>query len=254
MKASNSRIQCYKSCRRMYQLKYIYGLEPVKQSEALERGVSYHDKVEQLIKQGYFEIDENVKVNAMAMAFNLYIMPQLTDIVAEEEWFEYKTPSGNTVIGRIDARDKDGRIIEHKTTGSEITEEYWYNLENNEQVLTYMAAYDVQRMIYTVCRTPSIRQKMNESDGEFWQRCVDWYKEDKDSKIQMREIYREKGDIEAFKKQQDATINEMAGCTLFYKNESHCMKWGKMCEYAPVCRFYDPNMEYINFTRNEVRE
>lgn len=250
MKASNSRIQCYKSCRRMYQLKYLYGLQPVKQSDAIERGLSYHDMIEDLLKTGEVHLSGELKVDAMATAFARYIFPSI-DAVAQEEWFEYQTKSGNTVIGRIDARAKDGTLIEHKTVGSEITEEYWYNLENNEQVLTYMAAYGVERMIYTVCRTPNIRIKKNETEEEFFQRCKDWFEEDTDTKIQMREIYRTKEDIEEFKEEQDATINEMSTVSLFYRNESHCMKWGKMCEYAPVCRHYDPNLEYVGFIREE---
>lgn len=235
----------------MYQLRYIYGLIPVQNSEAIERGLSYHDMVEDLLNTGDVHLSGEPKIDAMVTAFKRYIYPKLK-AVAQEEWFSYPTASGNEVIGRIDARAEDGTLIEHKTVGSEIDEAYWYNLENNEQVLTYMAAYDVNAMLYTVCRTPNIRQKKNETEEEFFQRCKEWYEEDTDSKISCRMIYRDKADIEAFKQEQDATINEMENCKLFYRNESHCMKWGRMCEYYPVCRHYDPNQEYIEFTKSEV--
>ena len=251
MRVSNSRIQTYKSCRRKYQLHYIYGLTPVQSAEALERGLSYHELVEQLYRTGELVLSGNPKVDAMATAFDRYIYPNAMAI-AQEEWFSYSTASGNEVVGRIDARAGDGCLIEHKTTSGEIDEAYWYNLENNEQVLTYMAAYDVNTMLYTVCRTPTIRQKKNETEYEFYRRCVEWYEEDTDHKISFRRIYRDKADIEEFKAEQDATINEMASCELFYRNEANCMRWGRMCEYYPVCRHYDPNQEYIEFTRNEV--
>lgn len=260
MKVSNSRIQCYKSCRRMYQLKYLYGLTPVQTAEVLERGASYHDKVEEILRTGELELglwddDFNPKVSAMASAFNRWIYPSIMlEVEAEEEWFSYKTKSGNEVIGRIDARLLDGTLVEHKTTSGEINEAYWYGLENNEQILTYMAAYGTNKMLYTVCRTPTIRQKKNEDSWEFFNRCKEWYEEDTELKIAKREIWRSPEEIEEFKAEQDAVINEMSDCKLFYRNESHCMKWGGMCEYAPVCRHYDPNLEYVQFTKNEVKQ
>ena len=239
MKASYSRIQTYKACRRLYELKYIDDVVPTTQSEALERGTNYHEKIEQIFKTGDFQIDEP-KTSAMATAFKKYIYPQLSP-VAQEEWFQYMTDFGDEFVGRIDALNSDGAIIEHKTTSGEITEEYWYTRFLDEQLLTYMYAYNTRKAYYTVCRTPSIRQKKNETDEEFYQRCLEWYEEDTDSKIAMREIFHTDKEIEDFIAEQAFTIKEMDNCDLFYRNQSYCNKWGRMCEYAPIGQHYDPN-------------
>ena len=233
----------------MYKLRYIENLYPVQTSEALERGTNYHEKVESILKTGDFEIDEP-KSSAMAMAFKKYILPQLQPVV-EEEWFDYKTDLDDEVIGRIDARNADGAIIEHKTTSMPIDEAYWYGVQTDEQLLTYMIAYKTRKAYYTVCKTPTIRQKNNETEEDFFKRCCEWYDEDTESKIVMREIYHTEEEVKAFALEQAMTIKEMNDCNLFYRNRSYCNKWGKMCDYAPVCEHYDREQEYIGFERRE---
>ncbi len=250
VRASYSKIQCYKSCRRLFELKYIYGLQSTQRSEALERGTSYHDIVEQLLKNGQYSgnVDVDPKTLAMASAFEDYILPKLKP-KAVEEWFNYDTEFGDKFVGRIDALNEDGGIIEHKTTSVDIDEEYWYTREMDEQLMTYMYAYNTRKAYYTVCKTPTIRQKKNETENDFFDRCRAWYDEDTESKIAMREIYHTDEEIEAFIKEQALTIHEMNECKLFYKNQSYCTKWGKMCDFAPICQHYDPEQEYIGFVK-----
>ncbi len=252
IRASYSKIQCYKSCRRLYQLKYIEGVQSTARIEALERGTSYHELVEQMLKYGGYvgEIEADPKTLAMASAFEDYILPQLHP-KAVEDWFEYDTKFGDKFVGRIDALNEDGAIIEHKTTSGEINEEYWYTRDMDEQLMTYMFAYNTRKADYTVCRTPLLRQKKGETEQEFFERCRAWYDEDTESKIAMREVYHTDEEINDFIQEQALTIREMNECTLFYKNQSYCTKWGRMCEYAPICQHYDPNQEYIGFAKEE---
>lgn len=248
-RASYSKLQTYKACRRLYELKYVYGVRSTEKVEALERGTSYHEKVEQIFRTGTFEEDDP-KTSAMAAAFVKYMMPYLKPVV-QEEWFEYRTQYGDTVVGRIDALNEDGAIIEHKTTSGEINEEYWYTRDTDEQLMTYMLAYGTRKAYYTVCKTPNIRQKKNETDEEFKQRCLDWYDEDTESKIAIRVIYHTDEEIEEFAKEQELIIREMDECRLFYRNQTYCTKWGRMCEYAPICQHYDPDQTYIGFEKTE---
>lgn len=247
---SNSRIQTYKSCRRLYELQYVYGVK-AKPTETLERGLNYHDKIEKMLKGDGLVFDENIKTNAMAVAFQKYIAPALNASVCED-WFEfYPSGSKRAVFGRIDALNSDGKLIEHKTTSSEVNGEYWNSLENNEQILTYMLAYKTNTMLYTVCRTPTIRQKKGETDEEFQQRCIDWYDEDTEHKIAVQEIFRSDEQLAEFEDMLSKTINEMYSCELFYRNPNHCHKWGRMCEYASICGHYDPEQTYVGF---EIKE
>lgn len=245
MRVSNSSIQCFKSCRRMYELKYIYGLEPVEQSPAVERGTSYHEAVEKVLTGQQPDCD-NPKIAAMVEVFSGWNRPE---IEAVEKWIEYPTASGHTVVGRIDAKAKNGAVIEHKTTSGLITGAYFQKLEIDEQIPTYMIAENTNRVIYTVCATPTIRQKKNESNDEFKARCLDWF--DSAEKFAVTEIFKTDEQLKQFAVEQDAIINEMENCKLFYRNPNHCTKWGRLCEYAPVCMQYDPAKEYIQFTRRD---
>ena len=251
MRVSNSQIQCYKSCRRLYELQYVYGVKALSTSQAIETGLGYHAKIEHLFQTGEVLMDENPKTSAMAQAFANHILPELHP-VAQEEWFEYGSGS-NAVLGRIDARNEDGAIIEHKTTSGDIDEMYWYTRYTDEQLMTYMLAYGTNKAYYTVCKTPSIRQKQNETEEQFFKRCVEWYDEDTESKIAMRLIEIPEEQLREFEYMQKATIEEMKNCKLFYRNTGYCNKWNKLCEYAPICQQYDPEQNYVGFEKKEVR-
>lgn len=251
MKLSHSAIQCFKSCRRMYELKYIYGMEPIATSDSIERGLTYHELLENLLNGDPRPIDscENPKVRAMAVAFMRYIQPQIKKVEAVEDWFEFEINDNCSIIGRLDGRTTDGCVIEHKTTSGAIDGVYLQRLELDEQIPTYMIACGTTTIIYTVCQSPTIRQKRNETDEEFFQRCVDWYEEDTEKKIAVFYLSRSKSELQEFKQELDAISNEIANCKNFYRNPNHCMKWGRLCEYAPICKYYNPEEEYVQFRR-----
>lgn len=247
MRLSNSGIQCFKSCRRAYELRYIEGVYPQTSPEVLERGRGYHEKLESVLKGESFELDDP-KTDAMAMAFEKYVLPKLGKVEAVEEWFE--KPVGNhTIIGRCDGRLANGKLLEHKTTSAELDDAYIAGLQNDEQILTYMWAYDVNDILYTVCRTPTIRLKQNETEDEFRQRCLEWYDSDTEHKIGTINVYRSPEEIAEFAESLKLMMEEIEGCHNFYRVPSHCMKWGRMCEYASICRNYDPQMEYVGFEK-----
>lgn len=250
MKLSNSRIQCFKSCRRAFELKYVEDVVPVQIADSLARGKSYHEKVEAILKGEEFERDDP-KTDAMALAFQKYILPKLDGIEAVEEWFGKELPDGNLIVGRCDGRLKNGMIVEHKTTSADLDEAYIAGLQNDEQILTYMWAYKTNQILYTVCKTPSIRQKQNESEDEFRDRCVEWYESDTDSKIGTIDVYRSQEEIDEFADDLEKISAEISNCKFFYRVPSHCMKWGRPCEYMSICRNYDPQMQYVGFERRQ---
>lgn len=243
---SISRIKLFKACRRAYELRYVYGLRPVQDAEALQIGHNYHDKIAQLLETGDFDASDLSKESAMAMAYKKYVYPYFK-AVSCETWLEK-----GGFHGRVDAIADDGSVIEHKTTSGDIGEDYEYNLQWDEQVLMYMYLADCRSIWYTVCKKPTIRQKKNESEEEFFQRMVDWYDEDTESKIRYFKVTRTDEEVQEFVAELWRTASEMKNTDFFYKNTSFCHKWGRMCEYASVCLHYDPNQEYIEFTKEEV--
>lgn len=253
MRASISRVKLFKACRRAYYLKYVEGLEPVEKAEALQTGSNYHELIEGLYHTGCLPpatLDWSKEL-AMATAYQKYIYPKF-NVDAVEEWLE-KPIGKHILVGRVDGIADDGCIVEHKTTSADISEggEYEYNLLWDEQLLAYFYLTGTTKAYYTVIRKPTIRQKKDESDEEFFNRMVAWYDEDTDSKIRCFEVERTQEEVEQFAKNFEAVCDEMEHAENLYRNTCHCNAWGRRCEYSSVCLNYDPNVEYIEFTKGE---
>ena len=257
MRVSISSLKAFKACPRMYWLKYHEGLEPVKQkSDALITGSNYHSLLETLYHDGsLIDVEEdNSKELAMACAYWKYIYPNFK-VRSVEDWFEYSVTRTIKLVGRTDGIAEDGSLVEHKTVSGDIGEEYLYNLQWDEQILAYMLAKNTRKIYYTVIQKPTIKQKKTESDEEFFRRMIDWYDEETERKIRVFEITRTDEEVERFRKELLATCMEARRMERreerCYKNTAHCFKWGRQCDYAPVCLNYDPNLEYVQFVRKE---
>lgn len=255
MQVSISQIKCFKACRRQYELRYNYGVEPVEKSEALTVGTSYHGLLEELYNTG--KLPEGItREHAMAKAYMDIIYPRF-EVSSVENWVRYDIGNGDQLIGRIDGMTKDGLIVEHKTTSSEITEAYEYNLLWDEQILAYMLCTDSRQVWYTVCRKPSIRLCKNETEEAFYERMCEWYKTDTDKKIKLMLITRTDEEVERFRQELRDIVLEIKYANAaelrnpFYRNTCYCNMWGRRCEYSPICLDYDPNQEYIEFKRRE---
>ena len=254
MRLSISKIKLFKSCRRAYELKYIEGLEPVQKSDALQTGSIYHSKLEEIYNNGYCDVDDNSKESAMAFAYEKYIYPKFK-VMKAEAWLEYNLGNGDKLVGICDAiAEEDGHIVEHKTTSAEITEEFEFDLQWDEQILAYMLMTGARKVWYTVIRKPTIRQRRGESDEDFFYRMIRWYDEDTDKKIRLFEITRTDEEVELFKDELFKMLDEMKTAEKnkhLYKNTTYCKHWGRRCEYASVCLHYDPNQKYVEFKRKE---
>lgn len=260
MKLSASKIKCYKSCKRAYFFKYIEELVPVQDAEPLVAGKTYHAMIENLYKTGGVEVDveNNPKISAMAKAYEKYIYPKFSVVETEKE-FEFNFSEDISLVGRFDGIAEDGCVVEHKTTSQDIDEEYIYNLQWDEQILTYMLASGKNEIYYTVCKKPTIRQKQNETADEYYERCCAWYTEDTDKKIRVIKVTRSEKEVKAYKTalkyiakdmQKDEKSKKPKEYT-FYRNCSQCTAYGRKCEYASICLDYDPNFQYIEFKKKE---
>lgn len=250
-KHSISGIKLFKACRRAYQLKYVFKVVPKDTSEALETGLRYHEMIEQFETSGKLpELDS--KEAAMAIAYARYIHKDMPKF-QPEKWFEFKPGRSKRLVGRLDGK-ADGAIVEHKTTSVSSIDEYEYDLQGDEQLLAYMLATGARLAYYTICRKPTIRQKQNETDEEFAQRCLDWYAEDTYNKIRLVMVSRTDEQINNFHLELNKMFRQIDDCAkhdLYYRNTCNCNAWGRKCEYAPICLDYDPNQEYVNFERSE---
>ena len=252
MRASISEVKAFKSCRRLWELKYCEGLVPLKKPDALETGAGYHDIVEALEKGEPFECGFT-KEAAMATAFEKYILPKIK-VTAAEEWVE-KAIGKHILFGRLDGLADDGCIIEHKTTSMDIAEggEYEYNLLWDEQVLAYMSMTGARKIHYTVCKKPTIRLKKDETEEAFFDRMVEWYDTDTEQKIRMFDVIRTDEEVAAFERMFEQVCDEIEHCRTAYRNTANCNCWGRRCEYSGVCLHYDPTVEYAAYVRGEAK-
>lgn len=256
MKLSASLVKIYKMCRRKYELKYLEQLEPIAKSQALQDGSDYHSIIENFYNGdgiGYHD-GCNPKIMAMAMAYFLYVWKkheELKRIEYAEKWFEYPLTKKHSLVGRNDAVTKDGIPVEHKTTSMDVDDEYVYALQWDEQILSYMLANSINEMYYTVVKKPTIRQKQNEMDWEFYDRCVDWYGVDTDKKVKVIKVTRSFVEIEEHRKNLIVMANEIEGCKHFYRNPSACTCYNRRCEYSQVCLNYNPQLEYVEYEKKK---
>ena len=264
MRISASKVKCYKACKRAYYFRYVEELVPVETAQPLVDGSNYHAMIEQLYNNGWFEADveNNPKIAAMAMAYEKYIYPQFK-VKAAEEWFEYNLTDDVQLVGRFDGIAEDGLIVEHKTTSADVDDEYVYNLQWDEQILTYMLASGKNEMYYTVCKKPTIRQKQSETAEQYYERCCAWYAEETDKKIRVIKVTRREQEVANHK----AALEYIVGCMeddenlskgeyfkdefIYYRNCSQCTAYGRKCEFASICLDYDPKLEYVEFKKKE---
>ena len=256
MKLSASLVKTYKMCRRKYELKYLEELEPIVKSQALQDGTNYHEMIEGFYKGkgvGYEE-GMNPKICAMALAYIRFVYQEkeeLRKIEYAEKWFEYPLTSKHSIVGRNDAITVDGIPVEHKTTSGDVDDEYVYSLQWDEQILTYMLANSINEMFYTVVRKPSIRQKQNETDAEFFNRCCEWYEVDTEKKVRVIKVTRSFLELEEHRKTLILIAKEIENCKNFYRNPNACTCYNKRCEYSQVCLNYNPQLEYVEYKKKK---
>lgn len=253
MEVSASRIKTFKACRRAFYLKYVEELEPIQKPDALEIGSRYHELLEELETSGTLPSDVWTKESAMAHAYAKYVYPHFKVAKAEEE-IRYHINADDDLVGRVDGLSADGCLVEHKTTGSEIGEDYEYNLMWDEQILAYMLATGTRKVYYTVCRKPTIRQKKGETEEEFYNRMIAWYDDDTEHKIRLLEIERTDAEIAQYESDLQEIVQEIHGCDLYYRNTCHCTKWGRRCEYAGICLNHKPGEPCTGYMHREKEE
>lgn len=251
MNLSISAIKLFKACRRAYELKYVLDVVPIETSEALQTGITYHSGIEKYYQSNCVDVPDIVdKESAMVNAYVTYVAPKMPKF-EPEQWFNIDINAEDKFVGRLDGLCEGG-IVEHKTT-SQTTDEYFYDLAHDEQLLAYLWATGQNTAYFTVCRKPTIRQKVGESTEDYAKRCYEWYNGvDNNSKIAMNIIQYDDAEIAAYGDEIKTMFDEIRAGKNYYRNKCHCKAWGRTCEYAPICNNYDPAQQYVGFTRREV--
>jgi hypothetical protein len=246
-----SMIRAYKSCPKKYELEYIEMLKPVVTSEALQTGSSYHACVEHILKNEPYQAEDVIAV--MAEAFGRFIPWREWNIAEVEKEFDVHAGRCFHMRGKIDAILDDGTPVEHKTAGQDIDEKYIDNLAWDDQVSYYLLALTLTRgapvtkVLYTVCRKPTIRQTQKETREEYLRRVKEWYTEDK---IKYFTVTRSSGELAEIQEETRKLAKEIRNRKHFWRNPSACSRFG--CSYRSICLNYCPET-LMGFIKKERR-
>lgn len=250
---SASKLRSYISCPKKYDFVYNEEIEPIEKAEALEMGGSYHEKIANFIKTQTLE-EGYTKTDVMAKVFAEMIYPELLKeyggIEDVEVYKEMQLTDDIKMIGYLDGITKTSKTpVEHKTTSRSVDEFYMNRLNWDNQVAMYMILTGRTKCIYTVIQKPTIRQKQNETEEEYLQRCYEWYKTDTEKKIGWFEVIRTPGELEAKKQEIIEIVKDIQNKKVFYRNPYDCSIMG--CPYSSICLDYDKNVMPIGFKKKE---
>lgn len=246
-KISATKLNCYIACKKKYDFTYNEELQPIQKTEALEIGSNYHEAIANYLKNKELTMVEDIKIETMRSAFIKYISPQLDKIKDVEVYKEIQLDNEIQMIGYIDGITENGIPVEHKTTSKNVDEFYINRLNWDLQVAMYMILNKVNKCIYTVCQKPSIRIKKDETEAEFYDRCMQWYEDETDKKIGLFEVVRTNEELQEKQKEILEIAKEMKNTKLYYRNPNNCMILD--CPYSSICLDYDKNVMPIGFKK-----
>jgi hypothetical protein len=309
---THSRMACMKTCPKKHFFRYELGLTRDRGSQPLRMGSAFHlgldlhaqgkseaDAIDGAVA-GYAEVPEwcnspdlfddwCTEREIVARLLSGYFWRwanERPEIVATEQAFEFPIINPETnhpmrgvvVGGKIDKiiRLADGRlaIMEHKTTGDEITpdSDYWTRLRLDQQISNYVIAarslgHDVTTVLYDVVKKPGIRpKKVVKADAASWpvyfgetqagdkppeRETVAMYgarlttdiSTRPDFYFARREIPRLEADLDEFRYellQQAQSIRDARRLGRWFRNTNACLAPYK-CDYFDLCsNSYDP--------------
>lgn len=237
-----SMVRSFKQCPRRYELEYGYSLSPVQAADALTIGTNYHSKVEAILTGN--EWDENGVSGGMANAFHRYVPWRQWDLAGVEQEFRIRIKRGLYLKGKMDAVLTDGTPIEHKTFGGGDWDKYANHLAWDDQATLYMLAAGTTRLIYTVCKKPTIRMRRDETREDFENRCWHWYDPDEGGadKIRVFNVVRVRNELHDAAEQ----LIELAKTIKrgnFYRNPQACALVS--CPFESICLTYRGEIEPV---------
>jgi len=176
-----------------------------------------------------------------------------------------------TLAGKFDAIAKEitGRVllVEHKTTSSDITpgSDYWKMLRLDGQISIYFegarsSGFEVEACLYDVIRKPGIRplkatpeeDRKFKKDGTLYanQRTEDETPDEFEDRLAAAiaedpNRYFTRGEIVRLESEMDEAmydvwsmgrqLRESELANRFPRNPDACTRWGRTCEFFPVC-------------------
>ncbi|NMG22526.1 PD-(D/E)XK nuclease family protein [Brasilonema bromeliae] len=269
---SHNQIRTWRNCKRQYGFGYVQLRVPRKTPTPLLVGRSWDDCLQEwwqgegaqdrLLRAAKVAMHEGdpfarAKLCAMLIGYSAMWGDVPCRLIATQ--VEFTVPIVHPVTGAvhpecnltgfIDAvAEIDGRlvVVESKSSGEDITlgSAFWRRVAvMDPQVSTYLPAaralgYDVRDCIYDVARKPELRPKKDETPDAFQERIVldmharpEWYFQ-RQTLVRLEREEREHAlDVWHFADE----IVSASRTGRYPRNPDQCQKFGRACDYAPVC-------------------
>lgn len=253
-----SRTYTLTTCQRKYYWAYVIGLKPAIESDTFHFGHLWHEATELRAKGDEFAFvmdqvgpharDEITlaKLSGLLAGYYRHYEGQPEPTATEVEFTNKIGVYGWRSAGKIDGQG-EGFIIERKTCSEDIQPgaDYWLRLRGDVQILTYVDASGITRVIYDVVRKPTIRQKQTETPEQFGARLFEDTQARPDFYFQRRDVVILDRDLEIYRAQRREICWQIDTLT---RRAKTCTRpedaWSKtcsqmtcnFCEYAAFCK------------------
>jgi hypothetical protein len=274
---SHSASQAFKDCKRLYYLRYIRKLRRKSYSSgAIDLGKLWHKALAQMYFTRTIDgIGKFIDSNAKSEKDSGATRSMLTGYLAR--WGEFPPVSLHECVhsvpiidpstGRhstgfsqfliIDMlalhEDNSIRLWEHKTAAS-VDNNYIEKLFSDPQIIGYYSALrysgiDVKSVIYDVALKPKLKQKKNESAGDFADRVLNWHF--RKESYHREEIFISDRAVAEWREDLWNVTRDIKECKKndrWYRNAGRCFDYYRQCEFLPLCQNGTPaaliNAEY----------
>lgn len=264
MKTSHSSRATFKSCKRKHWYSYTKQIEPVNKSKALRMGTAWalalehgapmlHEYYRKEMHSGReWEIDEmshELRIIAALYATYPYNMGEMREVNFTH------VGNGYEDRGQLDGlrNDNDRFVITENKLYSRFGKMEQEKLEFDDQLTSYVTALvdgDVDGfpngcdlglvdIEYNVTLKPALRQKVNESDGDFVRRCVDdIYARPGHYHKQYTDVSRSNQAMQDFRERRDKHVMDLhyeERMGVWERNPAACFEYGQ-CPFLKICR------------------
>jgi len=244
---SASKLKTFKECPRKFWLTYREGIDPQQKHPALQIGTEYHEELEKYLKGEITSSD-----NYLVQAFINHIDISGWSNTETETPLKYKMSHGIQLNAVLDAKttfDNKRYLVEHKSTSGKIDAQYEYELNWDDQVPLYCGATGINNVLYTVIKKCTLRLKKNQTEAEFHQERIDWYKKDTETKIRCFNFVVGQGQIDTCIAETIEIAKLIRSNKIWYKNHNACSRFGG-CQHKTYCLTHTPGHLPFNCERN----
>lgn len=277
---THSAMALFRQCPRRYEHRYVNKIVPAfwQDSAPLRFGTAFHKWLEAWYYGEPAPLTPNLGpadaacLAGAAKAYSERYPTESWHSVAVEHQFEQAVINPDTgaksplfrLKGKVDLVVQiDGElwIVEHKTSTATTVGDL-ERVGIDAQVLTYAdcigreVGTPVAGVIYNVVKRCQLRLKQSETPAEYTNRVAEWYKGDESMLRERARI--DPRHIEQNRKNIWMTVQMMHQCRRagYYPQNAGvttgaCAKWGRECEYAPLCRQLNAPHAMANYKHQE---